>query len=150
MKLSHILLPLAAGSLLIAAGDVSDANFALRKTGSDYAKAATDQLRRGSVERAIRLYQKDLEKKSRDGIRSANLSNLCAAYAMNGAIADAIAACNDALALDGENWRAYVNRGIAQSARGDLAAARADFSAAHRIAPDEKIVQTNIDLARAN
>jgi len=63
------------------------------------------------------------------------LNNLCAVNYVLGRLDNAKAACDRAIQEDRHYWRAYVNRGNVFKARGDLKAARADYSYAVRLAP---------------
>lgn len=54
--------------------------------------------------------------------------------------------CDTAVALAPGNWRGFTNRGALHFDAGDLAAARADFEAAARLAPKEPAVVANLRL----
>lgn len=58
----------------------------------------------------------------------------------------AVEHCDAAVALAPDNWRGFTNRGALHFDAGDLAAARADFEAAARLAPVEPAVVANLRL----
>lgn len=78
--------------------------------------------------------------------RTATYSNLCAGYAATGDTDAAIAACDMALELRDNAWRALNNRGAAHWLAGNREAAAADFRAAEAASSGEDEVTANLAL----
>lgn len=82
-------------------------------------------------------------KKSR---KTAAYSNLCAALGAQGAYNDAMEACNKALDLAPQNWRALSNRAVLHSQAGNNEKAREDLQAAIFLASDEPKLAHNLEI----
>jgi len=81
-------------------------------------------------------------KKSR---RSIAYSNLCATLGQLNSLAEALDACNLAVKMAPNNWRALNNRGVVNYLAGNKQAALADFTAAAG-SPDAALAQANANL----
>ncbi len=68
-------------------------------------------------------------------LRSAGLSNLCAAYAAKAMADAAIQACTESLVSNDANWRAYSNRSYAYWIMGRFTAAQSDLDRAAALSP---------------
>lgn len=80
----------------------------------------------------------------------ANAQNiLCIAHMRLGQLKEARRACDQAIALQADNWRFYNNRGLAHMLLGDMEAAVSDYRKALSLAPDAAQVQSNLNLAVA-
>lgn len=98
--------------------------------------AGADAIRAGRYEDGIRLTAEGLATEIlTPQLRAAALANLCAAHAAKGDPDAAIAFCDEAVAIDASNWRAYSNRSYAWWLKGMYAEATADIDAAAKIAP---------------
>ncbi|MFZ5608148.1 MAG: hypothetical protein ACOY99_00900 [Pseudomonadota bacterium] len=134
----------------VAADPGGDLDYAIKNGGNDQTRAAARLLHRGDAEAAIPILNGVVASASRTALRKIAYSNLCAAHAMQGDAASALAACNEALALDGGYWEALVNRGKAHSLAGDSAAALTDLRAAEALRPDDKLISRHIAALEAN
>jgi tetratricopeptide (TPR) repeat protein len=109
--------------------------------GNESLSAGAAAIRVGSYEKGIRLTTRGLERESpQSADRSAALSNLCAAYAATGDPDAAIDFCNQSLALNSGNWRAFSNRAYAYWLKGMYIEARYDVDAAAAISPSARQV----------
>lgn len=72
--------------------------------------------------------------------RAAALSNICAAYAAKELPDAAIRYCNESLAINSANWRAFSNRSYAYWLKGMYAESRADLDSAAALSPNAKQV----------
>ncbi|WP_323762602.1 hypothetical protein [Maricaulis sp.] len=79
--------------------------------------------------------------------KTAAWSNLCAGYAASGDVDAALSACDEALALRDDAWRALNNRGAAHWLAGNRVAAVADFRAADAASSGEEDVSANLAMA---
>lgn len=99
--------------------------------------AGAEAIRAGRYEDGIRLTREGLDTESVSAwMRAAALANLCAAHAANGDPDGAIGYCNDSLAVDARNWRAFSNRAFAYWLKGQYAEAAADLELAAELAPN--------------
>jgi tetratricopeptide (TPR) repeat protein len=98
-------------------------------------------IRAGLYDEGIRLTLLGLGKRgANDHDRAAALSNLCAAYAAKKLPDAAIPYCNESLAIDSSNWRAFSNRSYAYWLKGAYVEARYDLDAAAALSPNAKQV----------
>ena len=81
-------------------------------------------------------------------MRAPVLNNLCVAYTMQGELERADAYCDDYVANGRELDLAYNNRGVVAAARGDYAAAVANFEAALKQNPADVVARDNLRLAQ--
>jgi tetratricopeptide (TPR) repeat protein len=80
---------------------------------NEYLSTGAEALRVGQYDEGIRLTTLGLERPTSPRDRSAALSNLCAAHAAKRQPDIAIDYCNQSLAINDANWRAYSNRAFA-------------------------------------
>ena len=113
-------------------------------------RAQYNALSRSDWREAIHFGNDLAESRGSPRHRGAALSNLCYAYAANGDLAEAAEACNAAVELAPDAWRAVNNRGAARWLAGDHAAASLDFTAAAALAGNEDEVRANLALAQCN
>jgi tetratricopeptide (TPR) repeat protein len=98
--------------------------------------AGADAIRAGRYDDGIRLTIDGLETETASPLlRAAALANICAAHAARNDPDNAIGYCDQALAIDARNWRAYSNRSYAYWLKGMYAEAAADLDSAAAIAP---------------
>lgn len=139
--LRTVLLPLA---LLAAATAPADSGSKTVLGVNEFLAAGADALMAGDFEEGIRLTLRGLRAEPGRGSRARALSNLCAGYAGAGRHDEALAACDEAIALNAGNWRAYNNRSIALIGLGRFREARRDLEAAVAINPDSpQLVRTS-------
>ena len=108
----------------------------------EYLLAGADAIRAGQFDDGIRLTLLGLERgatSSRN--RAAGLANLCAAHVAKGEADKAIPYCDESLALNPENWRAYSNRAHAHFLRGRYVEAERDNAEAAARSPNAPHVQ---------
>lgn len=104
--------------------------------GNEFLSAGAEAIRAGRYDEGIRLTTLGLERYNPTTMdRAAALSNLCAAYAAKGEPDEAIEYCNQSLALNSSNWRAYSNRSYAYYLKRMYSEATFDLDAAAAINP---------------
>jgi tetratricopeptide (TPR) repeat protein len=108
--------------------------------GNEYLMAGAEAIRAGQYDDGILLTKRGLERPTNPNDRAAALSNLCAAHAAKREPDTAIGYCNESLALNERNWRAYSNRSYAYYLKGMYAEASADLEAAAAISPNARQV----------
>lgn len=89
----------------------------------------------GDYDVGIRLTLRGLQTEAGQLKRAQALSNLCAGYTGLHEHEKALAACNEALEINGSNWRAFNNRALALIGLGRVSDARADLDAALVLRP---------------
>ncbi|WP_417468357.1 hypothetical protein [Maricaulis sp.] len=141
---------LIAGATAGAQAQSCDAEpqFAAHRTANSGVRAQYNAVTRGEWRQVIHFGEEIANSGAAPGQRAAALSNLCAGYAATGEFELAIEACDAALELRDDAWRAMNNRGVAHWLAGDRAAAIADFNAAAALAGDEDEVRANLSLAQ--
>jgi tetratricopeptide (TPR) repeat protein len=72
--------------------------------------------------------------------RASGLTHLCVQLTQLGRTRDALRACNETIALNPNDWGAYINRGNALSAMGRRIAAKADYRKAAELNPTTEAV----------
>jgi tetratricopeptide (TPR) repeat protein len=107
--------------------------------GNDLLSAGAQAMMIGHYEDGIMLTEMGLARPGlSDAIRSAGLSNLCAAYAGNKDPERAIESCTQSLEINDRNWRAWSNRSYAYWLKGMYEEAKEDLEAATAINPDAR------------
>jgi len=94
----------------------------------------------GDYDSGVRLTLEGLRIETRRVHRARALSNLCAGYTGLKEYDKALAACNEALAINGSNWRAYNNRALAWLGLGRVLEARDDLAAAAALQPNAPVL----------
>ena len=122
------------------AQDDSQARTVIGPSNIDLADGA-DALKAGDAERGVHLTQRGLQSASNDRERVAGLSNLCAGLVMLERHSEALEACDRALAIDDNHWRAYCNRALANLRLSKFDAAARDISSAEAISPNARSVK---------
>ncbi|WP_417492901.1 hypothetical protein [Maricaulis sp.] len=143
---------LIAGAGAGAQAQACDAEpqFAAHRTANGSVRAQYNSVTRGEWRQVIHFGEEIASSGAAPGQRAAALTNLCAGYAATGEYERAVAACDAALELRADAWRAVNNRGVAHWLAGDHAAATADFNAAAALAGDEDEVRANLSLAQCD
>lgn len=144
-------------ALAVAAGATSGAQaqscaaepqFAAHRTANSDVRAQYHAVERAQWNQAAHFGREATRSGAAPGHKAAAFTNLCIVYAHTGESEDAIAACDAALEIRPEAWRAFNNRGAAAWLAGDHDAARADFIRAAEIAANEDEVLANASLSQ--
>jgi tetratricopeptide (TPR) repeat protein len=106
--------------------------------GNEYLAAGAEAIRLKEYDEGIRLTKLGLERPASPRDKSAALSNLCAAHAAKNEPDAAIGYCNDSLAINDANWRAYSNRAYAYYLKRMFEQADADLDVALALNPSAK------------
>lgn len=146
---------LAAASLSIAPLSIAQAQscegepaFAGHRTANGSVRAQYNAVSRGEWPQAIHFGEEVAASGMSPVHKRAAYANLCAAYAASGDAEAAMAACDTAIEMSPDNWRALNNRGGALWLAGDRAAAAAAFQAADRASSGEDEVEANLALSQ--
>ncbi len=135
--MSRFLVGALAIFLAVAAGWAQPENGFVLGERTPLLAAGAEAIRAGRYEDGIRLTREGLATESVSAwLRAAALANLCAAHAANDDPDAAIGYCDESLAVDGRNWRAYSNRSFAYWLKGQYAEAAADLDRAAALAPN--------------
>jgi len=94
-----------------------------------------DAMRAGDYERAVRYLKKAARRDLSSEHRAIVQNSLCASLYFKGAYEEAATACTDAIDEDARYWKAFVNRGHARKALGDMSGALADYCEARELSP---------------
>lgn len=78
--------------------------------------------------------------------RASGFTHLCIHLTQIGRATEALRACNQSIALNANDWGAYVNRGNALSALGFRIAAKADYRKAKAMNPTSEAVTVAADM----
>jgi tetratricopeptide (TPR) repeat protein len=105
---------------------------------NEYLSAGAEAIRLKQYDEGIRLTVIGLERPASPRDRSAALSNLCAAHAAKNEPDIAIGYCNESLAVNDANWRAYSNRAYAYYLKRMFDEADADLDVALSINPNAR------------
>ena len=81
---------------------------------------------------------------------AAGRANACAAYALLMKWDEALEQCNQALALDNSNWRAFNNRAAIYVAKGLFDLAFHDINSGLEIAPNSRTLHESLRVAEKN
>ena len=130
----------AADALAPNASTVIGANAML----SDGASA----LMNGEWERGVQLTQMGLSTALSERDRAAAYANLCAGYAAMRKYERALENCDQSIALDEGNWRAWQNRAAAHLGLGKVEESILDVQRGLRIKPDSEDLQKTLAIAR--
>lgn len=110
-------------------------------------------LEAGDVERALDISARVLREARRlpAGRESAQRAYIghsiaCVCHRLERDFENAVEHCDAAVTLEPGDWRGFTNRGALHFDAGNLAAARADFEAAAKLAPKEPAVIANLRL----
>jgi len=109
--------------------------------------AGEKALMSGKLDRAERLFREALDQPLTRNMRQATYNSLCITNYLADDQNEALDACNAALAIRANDWRALTNRGNVHMARGDFDLAAADYHAALRLRPGEKALLDNLAMA---
>lgn len=136
----------ASSSLGYAQSCDSAPQYAAHRTANGVVRAQYNAVSRGEWPEAIHFGTEIVESGNAPGHKVAGYTNLCAAYSATGDYEAAIAACDSALELRGNAWRAHNNRGVALMLSGQYDAAASAFQAANSASSGEDEVEANMAL----
>lgn len=145
-----IALALVAGTAATAEAQTCDAEpqFAAHRTANSNVRAQYSAVQRAEWRQATHFGRETTTSGAAPGHKAAAFTNLCIVYAQTGDAQNAISACDAAIELRPNAWRAYNNRGAAHWLAGDYAAATADFARAAEHGGDEDEVIANSSLSQ--
>ncbi len=134
----------AAGSMLVlflAAGQASafqnmgDGEVAVGPTKNAKLQDGAASLNIGDAEEGVELTLAGLKAARGTMERRTALSNLCAGYLMLEDLDKALFYCNEALAINDQNWRVYNNRALIYVLQSRFAEAEADLAMCEELHP---------------
>jgi tetratricopeptide (TPR) repeat protein len=105
-------------------------------------------LMNGQWERGIQLTQLGLSGAISPGDRAAAFANLCAGYAALKRFERALENCNQSLALNEQNWRAWQNRAATYLGLGKVDESMRDIQRGLQLNPDSQDLQKTLALVR--
>jgi Flp pilus assembly protein TadD len=149
-KPTVIALALMAGSTSTAQAQACgvEPQFAAHRTAHSSVRAQYNAVSRSQWRQAIQFGQVVANSGTTTSHKGAAFTNLCIAYAATGESQRATEACDAAIELRPESWRAHNNRGAAHWLAGNHAAAATDFATAARLGGNEDEVQANARLTQ--
>jgi len=140
---------IAAGTFSASAQTCETApQFSTHRTSNSSVRAQYNALERGDYRQSIHFGEAALQSGTSVRHKIAAMNNLCVAYAQTGETDRAITACDDAIALSSNAWRAYNNRGAIRWTEGQYTEAQSDFQAASNHASNEAEVQANMLISQ--
>jgi DnaJ homolog subfamily C member 7 len=105
-------------------------------------------LMNGDWERGVQLTQMGLSTALSENDRAAAYANLCAGYAAMRQYERALENCNQSIALDEGNWRAWQNRAAAHLGLGQIEESIRDIQRGLQINPESEDLQKTLAIAR--
>lgn len=130
---------IAAGAL-VAISATSQAQVIYGHENSNL-KVANQAMLAGDLEKASEFFRRAVRADLGQEKLVTALNNFCAVEYAIGNHESAVDACSKAIGEDRRYWRAYVNRGNARAAIGNLEAAKSDFERAVKLKPNSRIAQ---------
>jgi len=124
--------------------------FSTHRTSNSSVRAQYNALERGDFRQSIHFGEAAIQSGTSARHRVAAMSNLCVAYAQTGETQRAIEACDEAIELSSNSWRAYNNRGVIRWTEGDYSEAQSDFQAASDYASNEEEVRANLQASQCS
>ena len=118
VELTCIFLLLLGNSTAYAAGPHSAVSSTTTLANDSYLNAGAHAMMQSHFELGVQLTHLALEQTLDHYERATALSNLCAGYSQLKRFATALAFCNQSIALDKDNWRAWLNRAAAHMGAG--------------------------------
>ena len=117
-------LALSAGSAFAGTPAQNAPQFAMTNTSTATIRASATAFKRGKYDDAVAFSRAAIKQGLKTSRRSAAYSNMCAALSASGDQIAALEACDEAVALNGENWQALSNRAVVLWQSGDEDKAR--------------------------
>ena len=103
----------------------------------------------GDWERGVQLTQMGLAATLSESDRAAAYSNLCAGYAALKKYERALENCDQSVAIDANNWRAWQNRAAAHLGLGKIEESIRDIQRGLQLNPDSDDLQKTLAIARS-
>ena len=103
--------------------------------------SGADALKGGDIEEGIRLTLMGLKSARGQREQTSALSNLCAGYMMLGQLDESLGYCDQAIAVNDRNWRAYNNRALVYLELNRFDEAEADVARGQELAPNAKTLK---------
>jgi tetratricopeptide (TPR) repeat protein len=107
-------------------------------------------LEAGRIEEGLRLTLEGLSEAAAPRDIAAGHANACAAYVLLKQWDEALSHCNQAISLDGSNWRAFNNRAAIFSARGLYDLALRDIQSGLELSPDSPTLHETLRVTQRN
>ena len=120
--------------------------FSVESNATRSIRASATAFDKGQFKKSVSFSNYALKQGLKKSRKTAAYNNLCAALGAQAEYESAMEACNAALELKPENWRALSNRAVIYSLTGDEEKARADMQAAILLASDEPKLAQNIEI----
>lgn len=140
---------IASGSSAALANTCAEApEFAAHRTSNSSVRAQYNALSRGEIAQAIHFGEEAVNSGTSSRHSSAALSNLCAAYALDGQSDRAMTACSAAVEARPDSWRAHNNFGAAEWLSGNYEAAAAHFGHASALSGGQSETISNASLSQ--
>jgi len=122
------------------ANETPDSRTVMGPRNPQLADGAT-ALKAGKIEDGVRLTLLGLEKAQGQRERTAALANLCAGYLLLGQLDESLGYCDQAIAVNDRNWRAYNNRALVYMELDRYEDAEADIIRGQELAPSAKTLK---------
>lgn len=132
-----------AGLTTTAIANEAQLQFSVESNATRSIRSAATAFERGDFSKSVSFSNYALKQGLKKSRKTAAYSNLCAALGTQGEYDDALEACNEALDLAHQNWRALSNRAVIYSLTGNEEKAREDMQAAIVLASDEPKLAQN-------
>ena len=135
-----------AGITTTAIAEEAKLEFSVESNATRSIRSAATAFEKGRYSESASFSQYALKQGLKKSRKTAAFSNLCAALGVQGEYEDAMEACNKALDLDADNWRALSNRAVINSLTGNEELAREDLQTAILLAADEPKLAHNLKI----
>ncbi len=132
-------------SIPAAQASAATPEFAVQNAANSNIRGGYNAYTRGDYKIAKTFNVRATAKGIKKSRRSIAYSNLCATLGQLNTLDAALDACNSAVKMAPNNWRALNNRGVVNYLAGKKDAAMADFTTAAG-SPDAALAQANADL----
>ncbi|HKE96927.1 MAG TPA: tetratricopeptide repeat protein [Povalibacter sp.] len=108
----------------------------------------TQAMQNGDWQRGIELTLRGLAETVSASDRAVGLANLCAAHAALQQFQKALEFCDQSIAIDDSNWRAWQNRAACHLGLGNIEESLRDLQRGLSINPDSDALQKTLAIAR--
>jgi len=126
---------MGAAALFISSG-VATAQDTFYTPGNNQVKLGMEAMQAQNYEQASKRFNNALRLTVGPKTKALVLNNLCAADYQRDALKQALRACNQAVRMNKQDWRALANRGNVYVAMGEFSKAKNSFERADRINPN--------------
>ena len=132
-----------AGMTSTAMANEAQLQFSVESNATRSIRSAATAFEKGQFSKSASFSKYALKQGLKKSRKTAAYSNLCAALGTQGEYDDALEACDKAIDLAPQNWRALSNRAVIYSLTGNEEQAREDMQAAILLAADEPKLAQN-------